>query len=109
MAALSRFSEDVSEEELNALIQKAIPEKTKIAKKYGLKGKYKKNLKYQLDSFMHSTNSRWCFISIDCLNKYNNCLTKKKYFVLLFILQRFLLKQLKYSLSIFLRSSPESS
>ena len=37
MAALSRFSEDVSEGELNALIQKAIPEKTKIARKYGLK------------------------------------------------------------------------
>ena len=36
MAALSRFSEDVSEEELNAL-QKAIPEKTKIARKHGLK------------------------------------------------------------------------
>ena len=53
MAALSRFSEDVSEEELNARIQKAIPEKTKIARKCGqknLKGK-KKNLKYQFDSF----------------------------------------------------------
>ena len=37
MAALSRYSEDVSEEELNALIQKVIPEKTKIARKYGLK------------------------------------------------------------------------
>ena len=37
MAALSRFSEDVLEEELNALIQKAIPEKTKIARKYCLK------------------------------------------------------------------------
>ena len=36
MAALSCFS-DVSEEELNALIQKAIPEKTKIAKKFGIK------------------------------------------------------------------------
>ena len=33
----SHFSEDVSEDELNALIQKAIPEKTKIAKKYCLK------------------------------------------------------------------------
>ena len=45
MAALSRFSEDFSEEELNALIQKTIPEKTKIARKYGLKnlkGKKKK-------------------------------------------------------------------
>ena len=37
MAGLSRFSEDVSEEELNALIQKAIPEKNKLASKYGLK------------------------------------------------------------------------
>ena len=37
MAVLSRFSEDVSEEELNALIQKEIPQKTKIARKYGLK------------------------------------------------------------------------
>ena len=37
MAAPSRFSEEVSEEELNALIQKAIPEKTKIARKYSLK------------------------------------------------------------------------
>ena len=42
MAALSRFSEVVSEEEKNALIQKAIPEKTKISKKIwskNLKGK----------------------------------------------------------------------
>ena len=37
MAALSRFSEDVSENELNALIQKSIIEKIKIARKYGLK------------------------------------------------------------------------
>ena len=37
MAAFSRFSKDVSEEGLNALIQKAIPEKTKMARKYGLK------------------------------------------------------------------------
>ena len=55
MAALFRFSEDVSEEELNALIQKAIPEKTKIARKYGLKNliykKKKRILKYQYDSF----------------------------------------------------------
>ena len=36
MAALSRFS-NVSEEELNALIQNAIPEKTKIARKHGIK------------------------------------------------------------------------
>ena len=34
MAAVSRFSENVSEEELNALIQKAIPEETEIARKY---------------------------------------------------------------------------
>ena len=37
MAAFSCYSEDVLEEELNALIHKAIPEKTKIASKYGLK------------------------------------------------------------------------
>ena len=30
MAAFSHFSEDVSEEELNSLIQNAIPGKTKI-------------------------------------------------------------------------------
>ena len=36
MAALSLFSE-VWEEELNALIQKAIPEKTNIEKKDGIK------------------------------------------------------------------------
>ena len=36
MAALSRFS-DVSEENLNSLIQKVIPEKTKIERKYGIK------------------------------------------------------------------------
>ena len=42
MAALSRFSGDISGEELNALIQKAIPEKiTKIARKYGLKRRKK--------------------------------------------------------------------
>ena len=54
MAALYCFSSDVSEEELNALIQKAIPEKTKISRKYGLKDlkvKKKKNLKYKFDSF----------------------------------------------------------
>ena len=47
MASLSRFSQDVSEEELNALIQKEIPEKTKISRKYGLKdlkGKGKKRI-----------------------------------------------------------------
>ena len=37
MAALSRSSAYVSEEELNALIQKPITEKTKIARKCGLK------------------------------------------------------------------------
>ena len=53
MASLSRFS-NVSEEKLNALIQKAIPEKTKMARKYGMKNiksKKKKNLNYQFDSF----------------------------------------------------------
>ena len=54
MADISRFSEDVSEEELNALIQIAILEKAKIARKYGLKnleGKKENNLKHQFDSF----------------------------------------------------------
>ena len=37
MAALSRFSEDVSKEELNALIQNAVPGQNKIVRKYGLK------------------------------------------------------------------------
>ena len=44
MAAISRFSQDVQEEELNALIQKAIPEKTKVARKYVLKVKKKKRI-----------------------------------------------------------------
>ena len=46
------LSEDVSEEELKTDIQKAVLEKTKIARKYSLKnskGKKKKNLKYQFD------------------------------------------------------------
>ena len=65
MAAFSRFSEDVSEEELNALIQKAVPEKTKIAWKYDLKnfkGKKKKLiLKYQFDSFTrHIHQKKYC-------------------------------------------------
>ena len=45
MAAFSSFSEGVSEEELNALTQKA--KKPKIARKYGLKtlkGKKKKRI-----------------------------------------------------------------
>ena len=53
MAFLYRFSH-VSKEELNALIQNVVPEKTIIAKKYGIKnfrGKKKVNLKYQFDSF----------------------------------------------------------
>ena len=51
MADLSRFSEGVSVEELNALIQKAIPEKIKLARKYGLKnlrGKKKKNFEVSI-------------------------------------------------------------
>ena len=53
----SHFSDDVSEEELNALIQKAIPAKTKIARKYDLKfskvrKRKKKNVKYQFDSLL---------------------------------------------------------
>ena len=46
----------MQEEELKALIQKAIPGKTKLGRRYGLKNlkgkkKKKKNLKYQFDSF----------------------------------------------------------
>ena len=51
MAAFSLFSEDVSEDELNALIQKAIPEKTKLARKYALKnlkGKKKKEFEVSI-------------------------------------------------------------
>ena len=51
MAAFSRFSEDVLEEELNALIQKAIPEKTKIGKKIRskyVKGKKKKEFEVSI-------------------------------------------------------------
>ena len=48
MAALSRFS-DVSEQELNVAIQKAIKENTKIARKHvikNFKGKKNINLNY---------------------------------------------------------------
>ena len=45
MATLSRFSEDLSEEELNTLIQKAIPAKTKTARKYVLKNLKGKKIK----------------------------------------------------------------
>ena len=48
MAAFSRFSEDVLEEELIALIQKAVPEKTKIARKYGLKNKDEKKKEFEV-------------------------------------------------------------
>ena len=49
MAALSRFSQDISEEELNALIQKVIQEKNKIARKYGLKNlKGMKNKEFEV-------------------------------------------------------------
>ena len=71
MASFSHFSE-VLEEESNALIQKAIPEKTKIVRKYGLKnfkGTKKMNLKYQFDCFTGRI--------VGCLNKFNNCLSKK--------------------------------
>ena len=75
MAAFSPFSEDVSEKDLNALIQKAIPEKTKIARKCGLKNlKGKKKKEFEVSVCC-------CTISIDCLNKFNNCLSEK---VLLF-------------------------
>ena len=64
MAALSRFSEDVSEEELNARIQKAIPEKTKIARKYGLKnfeGKKKIVVSISLDEWLLVYHRYWLF------------------------------------------------
>ena len=48
MADISRFSEDVSEEKLNALIQKAISEKTKIARKHGLKSLEGKKKKFEV-------------------------------------------------------------
>ena len=53
MASLSRFS-DVWEEELNSHIQKAVPEKTKLGTRYGIKivkGKKKINLNYQFEIF----------------------------------------------------------
>ena len=53
MVSLSHFSK-VSEEELNALIQKGIPERTKTERKYGIynfREKKKMNLNYQFDSF----------------------------------------------------------
>ena len=45
MVSISHFSEEVLEEELNALIQKAIPEKTKLARKYGIKTSKVRNSK----------------------------------------------------------------
>ena len=48
MATLSRFSEDVLKKELNALIQKVIPEKTIIARKYGLKNLKGKKKKFEV-------------------------------------------------------------
>ena len=78
MAAFSRFSEDVSEEELNALFQKVIPEKTNSKKIWYEKfQRYKKNEFEVSTGQFHSTNSRWCIISIGCFNEFSNCLTKK--------------------------------
>ena len=68
-------------ETLNTHIQKAVPEKTKIARKYGIKkDKKKRNLKYQFESFTRRIVAG-VSISIGCLNEFNNCLSKK---VLLF-------------------------
>ena len=81
MAALSRFSEDVSEEELNAPIQKPIPEKTKIARRISRVRK-KNKLKYQFDSFTRRIVAGvFSFaISIGCLNKLNSIIIyQKKY------------------------------
>ena len=78
MASLSRFS-DVSEEELNAFIRKAVQEKSKIARKYGIKNfKSKKKKEFEVSiSLFHSMDSCWCMISIGCLNKFNSCFSKK--------------------------------
>ena len=70
MASLFRFS-DVSEEELNALIQKAIPEKSKIARKYGtknFKGKKKMYLKYRFDNFARRIVAGVSSALVVCIN-----------------------------------------
>ena len=69
MMTFSRFSEDVSEEELNP-------------RKYGLKnleGKKKRIWSYQYGSFTWQVvaGESSFAISIGCLNKFNNCLSKK--------------------------------
>ena len=73
MAVLSRFSEDVLEEELNALSQKVIPEKT-IKYKENKVQKISKVRKYQFDSFTRRIVAAWCITSTGC---FNNCLSKK--------------------------------
>ena len=89
MAFLSGFP-DVSEENLDALIQKVILEKTKI--EYGIKnfkGKEKMNLKYQFDSFIWRIVAG-VSVSVFCIYKFNNCLSED---IVLLSLQRFLLKR----------------
>ena len=57
-------------------------------------------MKYQFDSFTRRIIAGVSSALIGCLNKFNNCLSKKVV-VLLFLLQTFLfIKQLKYSLSV---------
>ena len=49
--------------------------KTKIARKYGIKNLKGKKKIYEFEvsiSQFHLTNSRWCIISVGCLNKLNN-------------------------------------
>ena len=99
MATLSRFP-DVSKEELNALIQKVFPEKTKIACKKIWYRKFQrleknKNLKYQFDSFAQRIVAIVCFIAWKFIIVYQKIVV-----VLLFLLQRFQLKQLECSLGI---------
>ena len=97
-ANLSRFS-DVSEKELNALIQKINSVKTKIAKKYGIKnfkGQKKMNLKYQFNSFTRRIIAGVSSTLVVCINSI--IVYQKSIVVFLFLLHRFLLKQLEYLL-----------
>ena len=83
MASLSRFWVNVSEEELNALIQKLISEKSKITRIFGKK----MTLKYQFYSFTQR---------IVALDVWKNSIIvyQKSIVVLSFLFQIFLLKQL---------------
>ena len=86
LVAFFCFSENISEEELKALIQKAIPGKTKLGRRYGLKNLKGKKKKFEVSIWQ---NSRWCIISIDCLNKFNNCLSNKVLLLFCFFFRDF--------------------